>query len=258
MDKHKLRKLFQTVFFGIWFVLLLLIINGVFTTAHQFCPFASVCFGAMTLNGYFAYIISAVIGLIIAISTIFIGRKFCGYLCFFGTLQEWIYNLRKTKTKFTQLIPFKLHRILIKLKYLILLITIVSAYLGVQYFYMKFCPVLNLAFPSLIGIAGVIILVIIIIGGFFIERIWCRYLCPYAALMNIFEFLGKLFKIRRTKVFRNVKTSINCFNCANYCPMYIDIGYNEEITDLNCIHCYRCVRKCSKEDAAKSECIYRD
>ncbi len=258
MDKHKIRKLFQTVFFGFWLILLLSIIKGSFSTAHQFCPFASVCFGTMTLNGYFAYLPAVIIGLAIAFFTIFIGRKFCGYICFFGTLQEWIYKLRKTKTKFTQFIPFKVHTVLIKLKYLILLITLVSAYFGVQYFYMKFCPVLNLAHPELIRIAGVAVLAIIFIGTFFVERLWCRYLCPYAALMNIFELLGNVLKIKRKKVFRNIKTSINCFNCANYCPMHIDIGYNEEISDLNCVHCLRCIRKCSKQDAAKSECIYRD
>jgi polyferredoxin len=258
MDKFKLRKLIQTVFFGFWLLILLLLISGVLNNAHQYCPFASVCFGTMTINGYYTFLISVVIGVLIAILTIFWGRKFCGYICFFGTLQEWIYNLRKAKNKFTQLIPFRLHRILIKLRYLILVFTIITAYLSIQYVYMKFCPVLSLAFPEYIGMAGITTLLIIIVGGFFIERCWCRYLCPYAALMNVFEFVGKFLRIKRAKIFRNIQTSINCFNCANYCPMNIDLGCKEEIEDVNCIQCLRCVRKCSKTGAGKSECIYRD
>lgn len=258
MNKEKIRSLVQIIFFGLWMILLVLLISGKINTCHQFCPYSAVCFGTMSLNGFIAYLPAVIIGLLIAVSTILIGRKFCGYICFLGTIQEWIYKLRKTKKKYIQFIPYKWHRILIKLKYLVLLLTIIAAYFGFQYLYMQFCPIVNLAHPQLIGIAGVTILLLIFVGGFFIERIWCRYLCPYAALMNIFEFLGKILKIKRSKVFRNVKTSINCFNCANYCPMHIDIGYNEEISDLNCIHCLRYVRKCSKEDAAKSKCIYRD
>ncbi|MFC1898336.1 4Fe-4S binding protein [Candidatus Cloacimonadota bacterium] len=239
-------------------LLLLVLITGKVDTCHQFCPYAVVCFGTMTLNGYFAYVPMVIIGLITAISVIFLGRKFCGYICFIGTLQEYIYKLNKSKNKFQQIIPYKYHRYLMGLKYVVLILTIVTAYLGMQSLYMKFCPVLALAHPQLIGISAGLILAIIVIGGFFIERIWCRYLCPYAALMNIFEYLGKLLRIKRAKIFRNVKTSINCFNCANYCPLNVDIGYNEEIADVNCIHCFRCVRKCSIKDAAKSGCIYRD
>jgi polyferredoxin len=258
MDKFKIRKLIQNIFFGIWILLLLLLITGKITTCHQFCPHALVCFGTMTLHGYIAYLPMLILSLIIVVSTIFLGRKFCGYICFIGSIQEFIYRLNKSKHKFKEIIPYKMHRRLIGIKYLVLIITLVFSYFGIQYLYMKFCPLLNLSHPQWIGIAGGILLAIIIIGSFFIERLWCRYLCPYAALMNIFELIGRLLKIKRANIYRNIKTSINCFDCANYCPMNIDIGYNEEIKDLNCIHCLRCVRKCSKKDAAKSKCIYRD
>ncbi|MDO9576715.1 MAG: 4Fe-4S binding protein [Candidatus Cloacimonadales bacterium] len=258
MDKTKIRKLIQTVFIGFWMLLILLMITARVNTCHQFCPYAVVCFGVMTLNGFVAYLPMVIIGLLTAVSVIFLGRKFCGYICFLGTLQESIYKLNKSKNKFQQRIPYKYHRYLIGAKYLTFLITVIAAYLGIQYLYMNFCPVLAFAYPQRIGIAAAVSLTIIILGGFFVERFWCRYLCPYAAMMNIFEHLGKLLKIKRSKIFRNIKTSINCFNCANYCPLNIDIGYNEEISDANCIHCYRCVRVCSKKDASKSNCIYRD
>jgi ferredoxin-type protein NapH len=258
VEKDKLRKVVQTVFFGVWILLILLLISGLVNTCHQFCPYAVVCYGTMTVNGYVAYLPMVIIGLLTAISVIFLGRMFCGYVCFLGTIQEFVFKLNKTKNKFQQRIPYKYHRYLLGIKYIVLLITVVSAYLGIQYYYMKFCPVVALSHPQNIGIAAAFTLAVILLGGYFVERFWCRYLCPYAALMNIFQRLGKLLKIKKSNIYRNVKTSINCFNCANYCPLNVDIGYNEEISDVNCIHCYRCVRKCSIKDAAKSGCIYRD
>ena len=256
MTKTKTRNIFQITFIGIWIILILLLITGKINTCHQFCPYAVICFGGMTPNGYFAYLPMIIIGLLISFSVIFWGRMFCGYACFIGTLQEYIYKLNKSKDKFSQRIPYKFHRYLLGLKYIIFLITLFAAYFGVQYLYMNFCPVLALAHPQRIGFAAIVTLVIIFVGGFFVERFWCRYLCPYSALMNIFQLVGKLLRIKRKMIFRNIETSINCFNCANYCPMNIDIGYNEEISDKNCIHCFRCVRICSKEDPKK--CIYRD
>ena len=261
MKRDVLREIIQSFFFGISLLLLIFLIKGIFATAHQFCPYSSICFGIMGFKlhtGHFLFKYAIIAGFLIAISTIFFGRLFCGYICFIGTLQESIYKLNKSKHKFIQRIPFKFHRFLLGLKYLSFLITVVFAYFGIQYLYMKFCPVLAFAHPQRIRIAAVITLVIIILGGFLVERFWCRYLCPYAAMMNVFQYIGKLLKIKRLQIFRNIKTSINCFNCTNYCPMNIDVGYNEEISDVNCIHCYRCVRICSKEDAAKSKCIYRD
>jgi polyferredoxin len=256
--KFKIRKIIQSVFFSIILLLFATLIKGDLNNAHPFCPYSSVCFGPMLLKGFLIFPISVIGGLIIAFLSMFFGRKFCSYVCFLGTLQEYIYKLNSKKNKFNQKIPQKYHRILIILKYMVFAFTLTAAFFSIQYTFMKYCPVLNLAFPTKIGVISGFVLFVIFVVGFFVERFWCRYLCPYAALMNLFQYLGKLIGVKRTKIFRNIKTSINCFNCENYCPMHIDIGYNEEISDPNCIQCYRCVRICSKTETSKSKCIYKD
>lgn len=258
MTKFRLRKTIQIVFIGIWILLILILIPQKFGTCHQFCPYAVICFGMMMPSGYAAYIPTLIVGIFIALSTIFWGRLFCGYVCLLGTIQENIFKLRKNKKKYNQIISYKYHRFLILLKYFILILTLIFALLTIQYFYMAYCPVVAISHLTIMGIGAAVFFLIILLLSLFVERFWCRYLCPYAALMNIFQYLGKALKIKRVMIFRNVETSINCFNCTNYCPMSIDIGYNEEIADSDCIHCYRCVRLCSKKDAARSKCIYRD
>ncbi|MBC8415005.1 MAG: 4Fe-4S binding protein [Candidatus Cloacimonetes bacterium] len=246
MNKFTIRKLIQNIFLGLWVIFILILIPYKFHTCHQFCPYATICFGTMTLNGYFAYIQIVVIGLLIAVSTIFIGRKFCGYICFLGTMQEYLFKLNPQKRK-TQL-PLTIHRILGVVKYVILIITFIMALFLIQYLYMSFCPVVAISFPNSISFFGIITLIIIFVGGFFIERSWCRYLCPYAALMNIFQFIGKITGIKKHVIKRNWEVCIDCGICTKNCPMNIDISKYEDITDHNCIHCLKCIKFCPKDD----------
>jgi polyferredoxin len=246
MNKFIMRNLIQNIFLGLWVIFILILIPYKFHTCHQFCPYATICFGTMTLSGYFAYIQMVIIGLLIAVSTIFIGRKFCGYICFLGTIQEYLFKLYPKKRK-TQL-PLNIHRILRVVKYVILIITFIMALFLIQYLYMSFCPVVAISFPNSISFFGIITLIIIFVGGFFIERFWCRYLCPYAALMNIFQFIGKISGIKKHVIKRNWEVCINCSICTKNCSMNIDILKYEEISDPNCIHCLKCIQSCPKDD----------
>ncbi|MEA2104389.1 MAG: 4Fe-4S binding protein [Candidatus Cloacimonadota bacterium] len=259
--KNQNRKYIQLGILGISFIFFLLLIRGVLASAHAYCPYSLVCFGTwniFTKGVPFIFSIAIIFGILILVSSIFLGRWFCGYACPIGTIQELVYSTKHTKKKFNQLIPYKIHKYLNIIKYVILIFTIVAAILSSQALYMKFCPILAIAHPQTITIAGIISLLIIVVGGYFVERFWCRYICPFAALMNLMQKFADFLKIKRYKIFRNIHTSLNCFNCPNYCPMYIDIGDNEKINSPNCIKCFKCVRLCSTEDPKNSTCIYRD
>ncbi len=239
------RKIIQNGFLGLWLIALILMWSGKVHTSHQFCPFASICFGALIPKGYLAYIPAVIIGGLIALTASFLGRKFCGYICFFGTLQERIYSLFKRKKRLE--LNAKLDLILKSLKYIILFGIIFLVWNFIAYKYMKFCPVIALSFPLQVTVWGVISLVIIFVLGIFIERFWCRYICPYAALMNIFIYLGRLLHIKRKVISVNLNGCISCNLCNKACPMNIDIAKKAKITDPNCIYCENCVDKCPKD-----------
>jgi len=245
MNKFKVRNLFQLVFLGLWILLIIYLIPIIFGNCHQFCPYAAVCFGAMTFSGFFAYLPMVIIGLLIAVSTIFIGRKFCGYICFIGALQEQIFRLNRKKEK--NRLPPTIHKFLSIFKYLVFLLTLLLAIFLLQYKFMDFCPIIALSFLNSITFLGIISLFFILVIGFFVERFWCRYLCPYAALMNVFQFIGSKLGIRRQKIKRNLEVCIDCYLCTRNCPMNIDLTQFEEISDPNCIHCLKCIEKCPKD-----------
>ncbi len=249
---QELRRIIQYGFLGITMIIVVLLIDGKLCSAHGFCPYSSVCFGVMSLNPGFAkllYPISVIIGLLIAVTTIIWGRRFCGYACPFGTMQEIIYNLnpKSKKTKQTH-IPIWLHKLLNSFKYLIMLITILAAFRSMQYVYMKFCPVLAVSHPQNITIASIIVLFIIFIVGYFINRFWCRYLCPYAALMNVFQYLGKLLHIKANRIHASEEHCLDCRLCSKCCPMQIVIHEEKRVENVNCIFCLKCLQSCPVEN----------
>jgi len=238
------RKIIQNAFFGIWLLALIFIWIGKVPTSHQFCPYASVCFGAMLPAGYVAYLPMISLGLLIVVLSIFWGRKFCGYICFWGTLQERLFTLNKRKNKIS--VPPKLEIFLKLLKYLIFFATLGLAGSLLAYKYMDFCPVLALSFPAQLTLGGGLVLLIIVVGGFFIERFWCRYLCPYAAFMNLFIYLGKILHLKRKVIRVELAECISCTLCDKACPMNIKIIKMSQVSDPNCIYCGNCIEKCPK------------
>jgi polyferredoxin len=63
-----------------------------------------------------------------------------------------------------------------------------------------------------IGETGAIILGVLVLASLLIQNFWCRYLCPYGALLGI----AALFSPARIR--RNPETCIDCAKCAKACP----------------------------------------
>jgi len=251
-----IRKIIQKIFFGIWLLLLIFIYTGSIPVIHLTCPYASVCFGSMLINRLVVYLPIVILGLLIVISTVFWGRKFCGYVCFLGTIQEYIFKLNPSSNRFNRKLNSLIDKSLKYLKYVIFILTVALAMNKLQYMYMGFCPLFKLAHPFHTSLLALIILALILILCLIYERFWCRYLCPYAAMMNIFQLIGKLAGVKRNRVKRNIDESLKCRDCPNYCPMNIDFDNDDIIENIECIHCLRCVRLCFFKVDGKKECLY--
>jgi len=238
------------------------IIAGKLYSAHAYCPYAVICFGVLqfsfTENMVFLFTGAIVLGLLISISTMFIGRKFCGYVCPIGTVQELLFKLRSKKYRLKKRVPFFYEKKFVKIKYFILLITALLVIIAKSPLYMNFCPVLTIArFPNIV-VQGLILLFIIVAGSLLTERFWCRFLCPMAALMNVFQKIGKLFGFKRLLVNRNLESCIDCCICSNNCSMNINILNTEIVDNVDCIHCLICVGKCPRKNTLNEKMVKRD
>jgi transcriptional regulator of nitric oxide reductase len=162
---------------------------------------------------------------------------FCGWLCPFGALQE-LTNQAGRRLGVPQLtVPWWLHERLRSLKFLIFLVIFAAALGGlaivplmVEVEPFKTAIVLRfLREPWFVAWA-----VALLVVGLFIERFWCRYLCPLGAALAIPARLRQFEWLRRHR-----QCGVECRICAVRCPVQA-IQPDGRIHPGECIHCLDC------------------
>lgn len=209
---------------------------------HAICPFG----GVVTIyqyvtSGTFVQKIheaSFYLMIIVFITAIIAGPIFCGWVCPFGTFQEWIGLLGKKlfKKKYNKFIPKKIDSVLRYLRYFVLIWVIVMTAVSATLIFSTYDPYYALFnfWTGEVAITGFISLGIVIILSLFVERPFCKYACPYGALLGITN-LFRIFSIRR-----NNETCIFCKACDKACPMNIEISNKSIIRNHQCISCLAC------------------
>jgi polyferredoxin len=209
---------------------------------HAICPFGGVVsvYQLITTGTYVRKVHSAsfILMWIVFVVTLFLGPVFCGWVCPFGSIQEWFGKLGKKifKRRFNRLIPYKVDRILRYLRYLMLgWVVYMTAVTGTLVFadIDPYFALFNF-WTSEVAIGGVIILIAVLVLSLLVERPFCKYACPYGAVLGVFN-LFRIFKIRR-----NPSTCINCKACDRTCPMNIPVSTSGAVRHHQCITCLKC------------------
>jgi polyferredoxin len=161
---------------------------------------------AALLTGEIPKIHPAGMFLIVAFLTIsFVFRKtFCSWLCPVGTISEYLWKLGRKLFKRNLNVPRWLDISLRGLKYLLLaffLYAVISMsprdiYAFLQSPYGIIADVKMLNFFRFLGETGLIVVGVLVLLSVVIQNFWCRYLCPYGALMGVASLLSPL-RIRR-------------------------------------------------------------
>ena len=78
---------------------------------------------------------------------------------------------------------------------------------------------------------------------------FCRYICPYGALLGLVSFLSP-FKIRRNTQHCLIDSKgMNCDKCTRACPANISVHTQRNVRSDECQACMRCVSACPKKEA---------
>lgn len=223
------------------------------TLFHYICPICGVSSIYQFLVSSTLWVVklksslAIIIGIVMIVSIIF-GPVLCGFICPFGTIQDITGEVGKKmfKRNYNNFISEKLDNKLKYLRYIVLLTTIILTASSKVMLLEKVNPYHAFLgiFTKSISIIGFLILCIVIVLSLFIHRPWCKYLCPYGALLGIFN------KVKVFRVVRKDMTCVGCKSCIKVCPMNIDIQSKAEVRDLRCISCLECVsdKICPKEE----------
>ncbi len=176
----------------------------------------------------------------VAVALLFWGRGvYCGWLCPFGALQELVNQVARwfRIPQFT--VPFVLHERLWPIKYILFLGlfavslgSIELAFRGAEV--EPFKTAISLKFMR--EWPYVLYAVVLLGAGLFIERFYCRYLCPLGAALAIPARLRMFDWLRR-----RAQCGLECKICATNCTVQA-IHPNGEINPNECIHCLNCQR----------------
>lgn len=209
---------------------------------HAICPFG----GVVTMYQYFTYgnfvqhiheasFALMVIGLLMAV---LFGPAFCGWICPLGTVQEWVSRIGKKylKRRFNHFVPARLDAVLRYTRYVVLAwVLYMTAVTGKLIFseYDPYHALFNL-WSSEVAVSGVVILALTLALSIFVERPWCKYACPYGAVLGISN-LFRIFSIRRSE-----STCKADGACSILCPMNIAVDTKTTVRDHQCISCLEC------------------
>ncbi len=196
-----------------------------------------------------------ILWLAVAAALLFWGRgPFCGWLCPVGAVQEFV-SIAAKALKIPQIkVPWSLHERLWPIKYIVFLslfglsmysLAEAEKYAEIEPFRTFFLLRFAREWPFVIYALTLLSI------GLFIERFFCRYICPLGAALAIPGRLRMFDWLRRWK-----ECGSPCHLCANECPVQAihpegNINVNECIYCMNCQELYWDEKRCPHMIQAK-------
>jgi polyferredoxin len=186
----------------------------------------------------------------LAISWLF-RKSFCGWLCPVGTVSEYLWRLGRHTFGRNFRLPRKLDIGLRGIKYLLLGLFVyavasmsvegIRAFLQGPYGVVDDVEMFN--FFRFLGLSGGLVMAGLVMASVLVENFWCRYLCPYGALMGLAALASPL------RIRRDSSLCIDCGKCTKACPSNLPVDRLIRIRSAECTGCLECVASCPSAGA---------
>jgi polyferredoxin len=184
--------------------------------------------------------------LAIIIASVVLKKSFCSWLCPIGTLSESLWLLGEKIFGKNIHLPRWLDYPLRSLKYLLLSFFVwaiagmdvpaMAAFIDSPY--NKIADVKMFLFFANISTFALWTIIVFMMLSVVVKNFWCRFLCPYGALLGIVGWLSPL------KITREKSTCIDCNLCTEACLANIKVHTAGRIWSDECTSCMRCVEVC--------------
>jgi len=176
----------------------------------------------------------------ITLTSILFGRIFCGLICPFGTIQDIFHRISPKNIEVN-----RIDKLLRYLKYGTLLLfaglVIELTHIWLKIPFMDNLLLFIITHDEIVFVAVSIFAVSILTLSFFVSRPWCRYLCPFGALISISNKMSTFY------IEREEKKCIECGICEEKCLTGLNLINREDATSsIECIRCFECYAICKR------------
>lgn len=181
-----------------------------------------------------------------AVISLGLRKSFCGWFCPVGTLSEWLWKGGRKLFGRNYKLPPWLDFPLRSMKYLLLAFFVWTIFsmsrLAIHAFlqgpYYKMSDVKMLFFFTQMSTTTAVSLISLALVSLVVRNFWCRYLCPYGALMGLLSLFSP------TRVQRNPETCIDCKRCSGVCPYHLPVDRKLRVLSPECNGCMDCTLVC--------------
>jgi polyferredoxin len=183
--------------------------------------------------------------------SLFMKKAFCAWLCPVGTLSEYLWKLGLKVFGRNLRLPGWADLPLRGMKYLLLAFFVfvigtmsveaLQSFMSTPYGLVADVKMLN--FFRDMGDTAMIVIALLVLSSMLVQNFWCRYLCPYGALMGLVSLLSPV------KIRRDVDACIDCAKCARACPAGLPVDRLMQIRSAECSACMVCVAACPAQNA---------
>jgi len=196
------------------------------------------------------------------LTTLLIGRLYCGWLCPFGAVTEFLFGIKKF---FEQRYKKSLGKeIEIDIIEDMPIVKFLRKYEHI-YRYIKYVlAVIILLFPAMIflepfqymfliykiNLVQMIYLITILLFCILFIRLWCRYFCPLGGFLSIVAKVS-LFKLKMAK------SCFHCEICKTVCPTNAIVEKDKKLKIIysECILCNKCRQSCGPKNITLEKSI---
>jgi len=179
-------------------------------------------------------------------------KGFCGWICPVGAISDSVWKLGKKIFGRNFAVPRYADYGLRSVKYILMAFFIyvvvlkmpaaaILQFIGGDYY--KIADVKMLFFFTEMTTTTAISLSLLFVLSLFYRNFWCRYLCPYGALLGLVSLLSPL------KITRNKEACIHCGKCTKNCPSLLPVEKLKSVRSPECTGCLTCVSHCPANNA---------
>ena len=188
---------------------------------------------------------SFIMFLLMFISSLFLGRAYCGWVCPGAGCQEALFLARNSRITTGDYIKW-----IIWVPWIIAIVILAvkgGGYKDLDFFYLTTYGFSVGNVQSLISYFIVLLFLIVLPAFIFGKRSFCHHLCWMAPFMIIGRKLRNSFKWPSLKLKADAEKCQHCHMCTQNCPMSLPVEKmvnKNELENTECILCGTCIDGC--------------